>query len=143
MAFRLATTSATFLAAMAVLGATRTIGSLWTVPAAVLTGLAFATPAAAMAVSVRRSASLNLIFRFVIFPLYMLSGTFFAVGQLPPVLRDIAYATPLWQRVDLCRTLSLGTATTAGTLIHLGYLGALTAAGTVAAWYCYRRQLHA
>jgi lipooligosaccharide transport system permease protein len=141
--FRLATTSATFLAAMAVLGATHTFGSLWTVPAAVLTGLAFATPAAAMAVSVQRGASLNLIFRFVIFPLYMLSGTFFAVGQLPAWLRDIAYVSPLWQGVDLCRTLSLGTATTTSTLTHIGYLGALIIAGTAAAWYCYRRQLHA
>lgn len=141
--FRLATTSATFLAAMAILGATHTLGSLWTVPAAVLTGLAFATPAAAMAVSVQRGASLNLIFRFVIFPLYMLSGTFFAVGQLPAWLRDIAYVSPLWQGADLCRTLSLGTATTTSTLTHISYLGALTIAGTAAARYCYRRQLHA
>lgn len=141
--FRLATTSATFLAAMAILGATHTSGSLWTVPAAVLTGLAFATPAAAMAVSVQRGTSLNLFFRFVIFPLYMLSGTFFAVSQLPGWLRDIAYASPLWQGVDLCRTLSLGTATSASTLTHVGYLGALTIAGTGTAWYCYRRQLHA
>ncbi|HJP74181.1 MAG TPA: ABC transporter permease [Pseudonocardiaceae bacterium] len=140
---RLATTSATFLAAMAIIGATHTISSLWTVPAAVLTGLAFATPAAAMAVSVQRGTSLNLVFRFVIFPLYMLSGTFFPVSQLPAWLRDIAYASPLWQGVDLCRTLSLGTATTTGTLTHVGYLAALTVAGTVAAWYCYRRQLHA
>ncbi len=141
--FRLATTSATFLVAMAILGATHTISSLWTVPAAVLTGLAFATPAAAMAITVQRGAALQLVFRFVIFPLYMLSGTFFAVSRLPLWLRDIAYASPLWQGVDLCRTLSLGTATTTGTLTHIGYLGALTIAGTAAAWYCYRRQLHA
>ena len=141
--FRLITTSAAFLLAMVILGATHRASSLWTIPAAVLTGLAFATPAAAMAVSVQRGTSLNLVFRFVIFPLYMLSGTFFAVGQLPAFLRDIAYVTPLWQGVDLCRTLSLGTATTAGTLTHLGYLAALTIAGTVVALFCYRRQLHA
>ena len=141
--FRLFTTSAIFLAVMAVLGATHTIGALWIVPAAVLTGLAFATPAAAIAVSVERGTTLNLIFRFVIFPLYTLSGTFFAVDRLPAALRDIAYVTPLWQGVDLCRALSLGTATTTSTLIHVGYLGALTIAGTIAAWLRYRRQLHA
>jgi lipooligosaccharide transport system permease protein len=141
--FRLVTTSATFLLAMLILGATHSVGSLWTLPASVLTGLAFATPAAAMAVSVQRGTTLNLVFRFVIFPLYMLSGTFFAVGQLPVFLRDIAYVTPLWQGVDLCRSLSLGTATTASTLVHVGYLAALTIAGTVAALFCYRRQLHA
>ena len=108
-----------------------------------LTGLAFAAPSAAIAVTVRRGATLNLIFRFVIFPLYMLSGTFFAVGELPTWLREFAYVTPLWQGVDLCRTLSLGTATTASTLVHVGYLGALTVAGTAAAGHQYRRQLHA
>ncbi|HEX3779615.1 MAG TPA: ABC transporter permease [Pseudonocardiaceae bacterium] len=140
--FRLTITSAAFLAAMAVLGATHTISSLWTIPAAVLTGLAFATPAAALAVSARRPATLNLVFRFVIFPLYMLSGTFFAVSQLPPVLRDIAYLTPLWQGVDLCRTLSLGTATTANTLTHVGYLAVLTIVGTALALWRYHRELH-
>jgi lipooligosaccharide transport system permease protein len=142
VSFRLATTSSTFLAAMAILGATRTFSSLWTVPAAMLTGLAFATPAAALSVSVQRSTTLNLVFRFVIFPLYMLSGTFFPVSQFP-AWRDVAYLSPLWHGVDLCRTLSLGTATTTGTLIHVGYLAALAIAGTITAWFCYRRQLHA
>ena len=42
-------------------------------------------------------------------PLFLFSGTFFPVTQLPPVLRWIAYVTPLWHGVALCRGLALGT----------------------------------
>ncbi len=46
-------------------------------------------------------------------PLFLFSGTFFPVSQLPALLQPLAYVTPLWHGVDLCRTLALGTATTA------------------------------
>jgi lipooligosaccharide transport system permease protein len=112
-------------------------------PAAVLTGLAFATPVAAFAVTVDQLAVLNAIFRFVVMPLYMFSGTFYPTAQLPGWLRDIVPASPLWHGVQLCRTLSLGTATAAGTAIHLAVLLVLTVAGTVAAAVTYRKRLSA
>ena len=140
--FRVATTSAVFVAVMAALGANRSIAVVWAVPAAVLTGMAFAVPAAAWAVVVRRSASLNLFFRFVIFPLYMFSGTFFAVAQLPSWLRGIAEFTPLWQGVELCRDLSLGTVTASTALVHVCYLTALVGFGALVATRNYQRELH-
>lgn len=140
--FRLATTSAAFVAVMALLGAAPSPLAVLDVPGAVLTGLAFAAPATALAVTVRRSATLGLFFRFVILPLYMFSGTFFAVTQLPAPVRDLAYLTPLWQGVDLCRTLSLGTATTMSSLVHVAYLTVCTVAGVLVARSAYRRELH-
>ncbi|MDX6230012.1 MAG: lipooligosaccharide transport system permease protein, partial [Frankiales bacterium] len=53
-----------------------------------------------------------------------------------------AYATPLWHGVDLCRTLSLGTATWARTAGHVGYLLAFTLIGLVLAARSYRRRLY-
>jgi lipooligosaccharide transport system permease protein len=76
-------------------------------------------------------------------PLYLFSGTFFSVDQLPAALRVVAYATPLWHGVALCRSLSLGTATWAGAALHVGYLLGLTALGIVAASRTFRRRLHA
>ena len=73
-------------------------------PAAVLTGLAFAIPAAAWGVTVTRSQQINKMFRFVIMPLYMFSGTFFAITQLPEWIRWLAYVLPLYHGVELCRT---------------------------------------
>ncbi len=53
------------------------------------------------------------MFRFVIMPLYMFSGTFFAITQLPEWIRSLAYVLPLCHGVELCRALALGTATPA------------------------------
>jgi lipooligosaccharide transport system permease protein len=114
-----------------------------TLVAATLTGVAFGAPAAAWGVTVRQQRDVNTVFRFVIMPLYMFSGTFFAVAQLPRWLRDVAYVTPLWQGVELCRTLALGTATAGGTAIHVAYLAVLAGAGIVVARITYRRRLHA
>ena len=52
---------------------------------------------------------MNYVFRFGAVPLMLFSGTFFPVSQLPGWLRPVAYATPLWHGVALCRALSLGT----------------------------------
>jgi lipooligosaccharide transport system permease protein len=112
------------------------------VPIALLVAVAFATPAAAWAVTVTRPSQLNAMFRFVILPLYMFSGTFFPIEQLPTWLRPVIWATPLWHGVDLCRTVALGTATLAGTLIHIGYLSAMAIVGLFVARRNYRRKLY-
>jgi lipooligosaccharide transport system permease protein len=75
-------------------------------------------------------------------PLFLFSGTFFPVTQLPGWARVIAYATPLWHGVALCRELSLGTATLPAALGHVAYLAALAAAGIAAGNRTYRRRLH-
>ena len=64
------------------------VESSWTavlaVPAAVLTGLAFATPHRPRSRSTRENEQgFSAIFRFVIMPLFLFSGTFFPVTQLP------------------------------------------------------------
>jgi lipooligosaccharide transport system permease protein len=112
-------------------------------PAAVLTGLAFATPVAAFAVTVDRPVVLNAMFRFVILPLYMFSGTFYPTAQLPAWLRDIVPASPLWHGVQLCRSLSLGTASAGDTAVHVGVLLFLAVGGSVAAAVTYDRKLSA
>jgi lipooligosaccharide transport system permease protein len=72
----------------------------------------------------------------------LFSGTFFPLSQLPGWLRVLAYVTPLWHGVDLCRTVALGTATPPMTLVHTAYLSAMAAIGLFAARRGYRRTLH-
>jgi lipooligosaccharide transport system permease protein len=112
------------------------------VPIALLVAVAFATPAAAWAVTVSRPSQLHAMFRFVILPLYMFSGTFFPIEQLPIWLRPVAWATPLWHGVDLCRTVALGTATPPGVLVHTAYLSAMAIIGLFVARHTYRRKLY-
>jgi lipooligosaccharide transport system permease protein len=134
-------TAALFIAVAAAFGTVEPARAALLVPCAALLGCAFAAPAAAWAVTARRPAALNAVFRFVILPMYMFSGTFFPVERLPAVLRALVHCTPLWHGVDLCRAVALGTADTATTLMHIAYLTALTAAGIIAARRTYTKTL--
>jgi lipooligosaccharide transport system permease protein len=138
---RLAMNSAIFLVVMAAFGAITSPWVLAAVPVAVLTGLAFAAPVEAWAITVSKDTSFALVFRFGMIPLFLFSGTFFPVTQLPVWIRPLAYVTPLWHGVALCRSLSLGTATLGGAVVHLGYLAALAAVSIVVGNRTYRRRL--
>ena len=132
-----------FLGIMAAFGAIRSAWAVACLPVAVLTGLSFAAPLDAFAVSQQKTdQGFALIFRFGMIPLFLFSGTFFPVSQLPAWLRPVAYATPLWHGVALCRALSLGTADLVGAIGHIGYLLVIVALGLVLGQLAYRRRLH-
>jgi ABC-type polysaccharide/polyol phosphate export permease len=142
MTLRVAMSAGIFAIVMIAFGAGRSPLVVLTPLAAILTALAFATPVMAWAVTLPNPRPVNAAFKWVVMPLYLFSGTFFAVEQLPEWLRWLAYVTPLWHGVELCRTLSLGTATWAGSAVHLAYLVVLTVVGLLIARRTYRRYLH-
>lgn len=142
-ALRLFMNSVVFLIVMAAFGAVRSAWAIASVPAAVLTGLAFAAPIEAYAITREKDGSFALLFRFGVIPLFLFSGTFFPVTQLPVVVRPLAYITPLWHGVALCRSLSLGTAQLFPSIGHACYLLAVTAVGIYVGSLTYRRRLYA
>ena len=142
MTVRIAMSAAAFLAVMVALGASRSWLVLLCLPAATLTGLAFATPVAAWAVTLDGPDRAGQLFKWVVMPLYLFSGTFFAIEQLPGWLQALVHLTPLWHGVDLCRTLSLGTATWSTSAVHVAYLLALAGGGLALARRTFARQLH-
>ena len=139
---RLAMNSAIFMVVMAAFGAVESPWLIAALPVSVLAGLAFAAPVDAFAVSREKDQSFALLFRFGMIPMFLFSGTFFPLSQLPVWIRPLAYATPLWHGVALCRELSLGTASLAGAIGHVAYLAALTAAGLYAGAKTYSRRLY-
>jgi lipooligosaccharide transport system permease protein len=139
---RLAMNCSIFLAVAAAFGAIRSPWMIAALPVAVLTGLAFATPIEAWAVTRTRDSSFAMIFRFGMIPLFLFSGTFFPITQLPAWLQPVAYLTPLWHGVSLCRALNLGTADLGQVAIDVAYLAALTTAGLLAGHRSYRRRLY-
>jgi lipooligosaccharide transport system permease protein len=141
-ALRTLMNSAIFLAVMAAFGAVQSAWVVAALPVCVLTGLAFAAPIEAWVITRDKDTSLSLLIRFVMIPLFLFSGTFFPVTQLPAWAQPVAYATPLWHGVVLCRSLSLGTADLGGSLLHVGYLVVLAAAGLAAGQHFYRRRLY-
>jgi lipooligosaccharide transport system permease protein len=138
---RLATVTVIYLGVMAAFGATLSPWAALAAPAGVLTGLAFATPIAAFAATQQREVAFTTIYRMALVPLFLFSGTFFPVRQLPGWLQEVAYATPLYHGVALCRDLALGQLHPAGDVVHGAYLLALGTAGTVAAFGTFRRRL--
>jgi len=144
MAVRLTIASSAFLVVMAMFGAVHSPLGVLALPAAVLTGLAFATPITAFAATRENDSAFALLYRLGIVPMFLFSAVFFPLDRLPALLRPVAYATPLWHGVDLCRGLTLGTGLTAGrAALHVTYLALLTAAGYAAARVSYRKELRA
>jgi lipooligosaccharide transport system permease protein len=142
MTMRIAMNAALVTVYMWAFGATQSAWVVLAWPAATLTGLAFAAPIAAWAMTLKTESSFTYLFRLGMMPLMLFSGTFFPLSQLPGWLRLLAYATPLWHGVDLCRMLSLGHVDLPRALIHIAYLSALSAFGIWAGARTYRRRLY-
>ena len=73
--------------------------------------------------------------------MFLFSGTFFPISRLPVALEWVAYATPLWHGVDLCRGLVLGTAHGLAALGHVAYLLAWVVGGLAVGRVTYARRL--
>lgn len=128
--------------AMVVFGAVESWWGILGIPVALLTGLAYAAPLTAFSVTQETDSAFPLIFRLGVIPSYLFSGTFFPVSQLPDALEAAAKMTPLWHGVDLCRSLSLGTATLAGSLGHVAYLCAFLGVSLVWGRRTFEKRLH-
>jgi lipooligosaccharide transport system permease protein len=98
--------------------------------AALLCGLAFAAAIAALTSHLEDDQWLPALYRFGLIPLFLFSGTFFPVDRLPAWLEPVAWATPLWHGVELCRDLSAARVGLLPTLAHVSYLATLALVGT-------------
>lgn len=134
--------AASFTIVTAVFGLSHSfVGALLAMLAAVLVGSAFAAPTFAFAARQEREQGFVLLYRFGIIPLFLFSGTFFPISQLPAVLRPVAWVTPLWHGVSLCRDLALSRGSAAVMLGHAAYLVAMTVAGIYVAQRVLARRL--
>ena len=92
-----------YAAIMAAVGAATWGAAMMAVLPATLTGLAFATPITAWVATLENDTSLSSLFRFGIMPLFLFSGTFFPIKQLPDFLEPFAFLSPLFHGVELTR----------------------------------------
>ena len=143
IAVRLSTIAVAFTAMLLAFGAVHSALMLAAIPAAVLTGLSFSAPVMAYAATLKSGGNFNAVFRFIITPLFLFSGVFFPISQLPEALRAAAAFTPLFHGVALTRGLALNTLTWPEALIHVLYLAAVVMAGTTAAVWTFSRKLRA
>jgi lipooligosaccharide transport system permease protein len=140
---RLTLISTVFTGVIVLFGAAASPLIVLAIPAATLTGLAFAAPIAAFAATQKTPDRFAAMFRFGITPLFLFSGTFFPIESLPEVVRPVAWVTPLYHGAALTRGLSLGTLLDDPmlALAHVLVLVACVAAGTWAMIRTIERRL--
>jgi lipooligosaccharide transport system permease protein len=132
---RMMLNSSLFMLVAALLGAVPSWWGVLDVPAAALGGLAFAAPLCAYSAAQDSDLSFPVIMRVAVMPMFLFSGTFFPVDQLPTALEVVARVTPLWHAVELCRGLTTGTLSLASGAVHVAYLCTCVAVG---AWFGVR-----
>jgi lipooligosaccharide transport system permease protein len=141
MSTRVVSSCAVYLAVIAAFGGIHSWLGVLALPACFLIGIAFSGPMAAYAATRENDGAFVVVNRFAIIPMFLFSGTFFPVSRLPLPLEWAAYATPLWHGVDLCRSLTLGTAAWPLELVHVAYLSACGAIGIALALRTHRARL--
>jgi len=126
--FRLLLISTVYFVVIAAFGAVESPLGILAIPVTVLVGLAFAAPMAAWAAHTESEVSFVAIFRFVILPMFLFSGTFYPIDAYPEALQIIVRLTPLYQGVDLIRSLTVG-AISPILLVHVAYLTVMGVVG--------------
>lgn len=123
-----------FMIVMALLGLIVSPWVILAVPAALLVGFAFGAVGMAATSFMKTWQDFDLI-QLVILPLFLFSATFFPIEAYPDGLRLIVQLTPLYQGVDLIRSLTIG-AISPILLFHAAYLLVM---GFVGLWVVSRR----
>jgi len=141
MTARVASTSVVYLVVITAFGGVNSWLGLLALPASVLLGAAFTAPVAAYAATRDSDAAFVPVNRFVIVPMFLFSGTFFPAERLPLLLEWLAYATPLWHGVELCRQFTLGDVHALAALGHAAYLLAFVVGGLIWAQRTYTKRL--
>jgi lipooligosaccharide transport system permease protein len=130
VAFRLATTCGVYTLVLAPFG----VYATWWGPIAafacqVLVGMTFAVWVYGFSARLTSEEGFGILFRLIVFPLFLFSGAFFPISNLGDVGAWVARITPLWHGVNLSRMFALDHVTwwlagvNAGVLIALGVAG--------------------
>lgn len=119
-----------FCAVAAVLGG---VASGWAVlapPVAAFAAAAFCAPLMAFTARADSDGPFDPILRVFVTPLYLFSGSFFPISQLPDALQWVARLFPMWHGIELARAATTGIALApAVVVVHLAVIGLWVAVG--------------
>jgi lipooligosaccharide transport system permease protein len=134
---------AVYIGVIAIFGGVASPGIVPALFAAVLAGLAVAALVTAFSATLEsEGAAFSVLFRFVLVPMTLFSGTFFPVDRLPEPVQPLAWVSPLWHGTELARAAALGDLPhpLVG-LGHTAYLITLLVVGAVLACRFFTRRL--
>ncbi len=120
-----------FMAVMAAMGLVYSWWALAALPAAVLTGFAFAAAGMACTTYMRTWQDFEFVMLATL-PMFLFSTTFYPLSVYPRPLQFVVECTPLYQSVVMLRDLTLGTVSPA-LLWHAAYLAVLGVIGLLVA----------
>lgn len=135
LGFRGFVAAACFMIVLVIAGAIGSWLGIFVAFVAVLVAWAHAAPLVAFTVGLEEENVYPMISRVIIFPLFLFSGAFFPVEDMPGAVAAFARITPSWHGVELARHLAIGDLTTTD-LIHLAYLVGVCVVG----FYLVQRQ---
>ncbi len=84
------------------------------IPVIFICGLIFAEISMIFAAIVPGIDSFNYFYTLFMTPMFLFSGIFFPLDNLPPLVEKISFFTPLYHMVNVCRAFAQGQAATAG-----------------------------
>lgn len=130
-----------FLIVATLLGAIPSWTGVFAPVAVLLVTAAYAAPVFALSANAQTDTSFTLLFRLGVIPMFLFSGTFFPVTQLPQWLQPVAYVVPLFHGSSLARDATLGTMSWGPDLVHVSYLLLWIVAGGWLAVASLRRRM--
>lgn len=130
-AIRLVVIGAALVAIAWVFGAMPLGRGLLALGPATLTGAATTAVVSAFMATRKHDMALSGLFRFVIVPLFLFSGAFFPLSELPAAAEPLGRINPIWHGVELTRAVTLGLPTTWSWGAHLAVLLVVLLAGVV------------
>lgn len=143
IALRTLVTVAIYFGVIALFGAVPEPTAWLAIGAATLTGMAIGVVLATYTSTIEEDrGQMAMLQRFGITPLFLFSGTFFPLEQLPGYLQPIGWASPLWHGTELGRVLTYGADEPLWlTVTHVGYLTTLIVVGLWATRRRFTRRL--
>ncbi len=128
---RMVPTTAIYFVVMVLFGAVPSAWGVAMILVATLTGIAVGLVIMPYTASIEEDkGQMAMIQRFGILPMFLFSGTFFPLSELPIYLQPIGWISPLWHGTELGRVVSYGMEEPIWlTVTHVLYLGILTFVG--------------
>lgn len=130
-----------FFVVMSLFGIFDSPAAVLAIPVAIFTGLGFAAATSALTATLERDDVYTWVFRFVVTPLFLLSGTFFPLDSLPTWALVVAQFTPLYHGIELVRQVTIFDFEPASAGWHLLYLAAFLLAASRLALHNFKKRL--
>ena len=140
---RVTFTAVTYWLVMLVLGVLESPRAWLAIFTAVMAGAAFGAMMQALAgLLENENVFFTVVQRFVIMPLFLFSGTFYPLTNMPVYLQWIGWISPLWHSTQLGRWLTYGSEISTSMLIlHFLFLNSILVVGLVSSRRIFTKRL--